>query len=295
MLSIQEGAKEIYSDNPRSVYFFTGPEYGVKKQYINQLASNYDSQIEERSTFSEIIEALSKKSLIPRPNKVYIVRYDKEFISKLDDRIVNINIPGTVVGLYEDDADEARLDKKFPNNTLRLNKLTPAVAAKHLTKEFEVLPSTVIESIVSISKDFYSAQIVCQSLSNLPKDIIHSISRSELESLFGYQTEHTTLTFKEAIADRNFKSAVKEIEAFDGDLSLLIYDILSTFLEIIKVLEKPYTESFVKPYMKKWSADSVKLMYDVTYSQLKMLRNFSTYSPYISLMYICSLLKFQVG
>lgn len=294
MISIQDGAKQIYSDNPKSVYFFTGPEYGVKKQYIEVLASKYNNQIEEYSTFSNIIETFSKKSLLPRSNKVYVVRYDKDFISKLDSKLLSIKIPGAVVGIYQDDSDEAKLDKKFPDNVLRVNKLTPAIELKHLSKEFGSLPELLIKSIIEISPDFYSAKLVCNSISYLPKNTIHNISRSDLKSLFGYFVEHDSMSFKTAIASRDFKLAVTEIESYEGDISLLLYDVLSTLLELFKVCEKNYSDSFVKPYVQKWDRVSIVNMYNEVYSQLDMLRNYSTYSPYISLMYICSLLQFKL-
>ena len=299
MLSIQEGAKEIYSDSPKSVYFLTGPEYGVKKQYIDVLAKHYDGLIENQSNFADLIETFSKKSLIPRPNKVYVIRYDKDFISKIDENILKLNIPGTILGIYEDDSDEAKLDKKFPKNTLRINRLSKNIMSKHLSKQFEGIPSTLIETISSITDDFYKAQLVCQSLMNLSSDMLHSISKSEVKSLFGYNNQYDTSRFKDAILHRNFKAAINEIDAFEGDLSLLLYDILSVFINISKILDKPeynsYNPSNQDPdFAKNWNIYSVKRMYDIAYEQLEMLRNYSSYSPYVSLIYICSLLKFEV-
>ena len=294
MITIQDGVRQIYSDNPKSVYFFTGPEYGVKLQYIQVLADKCGNQIEEYNSISQVIETFNKKSLIPRPNKVYIVRYDKEFISKISLDVLKIKIPGYLVCLYQDDSDEAKLDKAFPDNVLRVNYLTPAISLKHLSKEFDNLPEMLIKSIIGLSSDFYSAKIMCQAASYLPKDVMHNISKSELEALFGYEIKHNTETFKVAIASRDFKVAIQEIEAYEGDLSLLIYDMLSTFLEISKVLEKSYSDSFVKPYINKWSSKSVVSMFNIAYEQLDMLRNYSTYSPYVSLMYICSLLQFKL-
>lgn len=294
MLSLQDGVKQIYSDTPKSVYFFTGPEYGVKKQYINVLASRYSGQIEEYKTFSDIISTFSKKSLIPRSKSVFVIRYDKEFSAKPDKQILNLNIPGVLIGIYEDESDETKLDKIFPDNTLRINLLSEGVACKHLCEEFPSLPELLIKSIVSISENFYSAQLVCTSVSNLPKESIHSLSRKDLEHLFGYEIKHDTQKFKLSIASRNFKLALQEIDAFDRDKGLLIYDILSTFLDIIKAFEQPYYDSYVKQYLKKWDFGSVKSMYDITYDQLELLRNNSKYSPETALTYICSLLQYQL-
>lgn len=294
MIPIQEGAKQIYSDNPNSVYFLTGPEYGVKLQYIQVLALKFNNQVEEYPSLSQLIDTLSKKSLIPRSPKVYIVRYDKEFVSKPNLNILKLKVSGVIVGLYQDDSDEAKLDKSFPNNVLRINYLTPQIASKHLSNEFKDLPEMFIQDAVEIGVDFYSSKLICLAMSHLPKSELHNISKAQLQSLFGHQSIYDTQTFKLSIASRNFKLAIKEIESYDGDKSLLIYDILSTFLEIAKVLEKSYSDSFVKPYVHKWNSRTLQMMYDIAYEQLNILRNYSNYSAYDSLVYICSLLQFKL-
>lgn len=295
MISIQDGAKQIYSDNPNSVYFLTGPEYGVKLQYIQVLALKFNNQIEEYPSLSQLIDNLSTKSLIPRVPKVYIVRYDKEFVAKPNLNILKLKVPGVIVGLYQDDSDEAKLDKNFPNNVLRINYLTPQIAFKHLCNEFQDIPEILIKDAIEIGSDFYSSRLICLAMRHIPNSELHNISKVQLQSLFGHQSTYDTQKFKISIASRNFKLAIKEIEFYEGDKSLLIYDILSTFLEIAKVLEKSYSDSFVKPYVNSWNHNSLQMMYDITYEQLDLLRNYSNYSAYDSLVYICSLLQFKLG
>lgn len=293
MLEIREVAAQILGGNPKSLYFFTGPEYGVKHQYIQELKNHY-GKLEEYPNLEELISSLSSKSLIKRPKCVYVVRYDREFLSKLNAdysrKLASLKFDGTIIGIYEDDKSETKLDKHFPDNTVRLNYLTKENLVKHLTRDFSNLSEIHIRHISEMSNDLYKCQSMCKSLSLLDPKVSHSLSRDEFESLFAHSNSCDIEKFKKSIAARNVKIALNELDKFDDDYSMLIYDILSTFIEIAKVFEKKYSDSFVKPYMKVWNPEFLKSMYDLTYYQLEILRNTSTYDSYNALVYIiCSL------
>ena len=146
MLSLQEGVKQIYSQ-PKSFYFLTGPEYGIKSVYITHLKQYYNN-VEEHESLEDLINVLSKKSLIPRELTLYIVRYDKSFISNLktlSSNLLRLNFQGTIIGVYQDENDESKLDKYFPDNVLRLNYLTKEIFIKN-PKTNEWIIQTTSES-----------------------------------------------------------------------------------------------------------------------------------------------------
>ena len=101
MLSIQVGAREIYN-HPKSFYFFTGPDYGVKQQYLQFLKNKYNGIQYEYEDFKTLYDSLRKKSLIPRVPTLYAVRYDNTFLSQ-NINLSALKVPGTIVGIYEDD------------------------------------------------------------------------------------------------------------------------------------------------------------------------------------------------
>ena len=295
MISIQDGAKQIYSGELKPFYFFTGPEYGVKKTYIDVLINRFSGLYEYHSSISDLIKIFKKKSLVPREDKVYIVRYDKSFVSNIDVSLKNVKIPGVIIAIYQDDKDEGKLDKVFPDNVLRINALTDNVMHKHLSSKFSDLPPNLISEVIRVSPDYYSAEMNCGNLMCLPKSIRFSLSQNDIEQLFGHKDFYDVEKFKQAVAARDVRTLFNSVESFEGELSLLLYDILATLLEITKVLDRPYTESFVKPYVQLWDIASVKYMYEVAYDQLQKLRNYSTYLPMNSLLYTCSLLKFKLA
>ncbi len=296
MIELQQGINQIYSNNPKSLYFLTGPEYGVKVKYLNQLQSHYSNQVECWSSILDLFEMFSKKSLFERIPKLYVVRYDKEFLKKLDsNHAFNVNsIIGTIVGIYEDDADEKKLDKWFPESVLRINKLSKPLCKKHLSSDFPKIPEILINCALNYYEDYYQLHNIFSSLSLLSTQQLGNLNTVEFTSIFINQLDANISNFKQAIAARDFSSAVGELDRFSGDYSSLFYDILNTYIEIMKCLDKKYSNSFVTPYLKLWSKSSIKSMYAVTYKTLEDVRSNSSYDPYNALIYVCGLLKYSI-
>ena len=295
MISIQEAVTQIYSDNPKNLYFFTGPDYGVKKSYIDELAKKYGGCVEEYSSMQDLIGFLRTKTLLPKSPKLYIVRYDKSFLSSLDETILKLKIPGTVVCIYQDDSDETKLDKVFPGNVLRVNNLPPQVIYKHLHSEYPSIPERLLKYVANFNLDYYKCKIICENLSYLNDNTLHALTKSDLEFLFGYKLSSNSEKFKKDIASKDFFALCRDIDSYEGDMNLLFYDILATCLEIVKVMNKPYSDSFVSPYVKKWSIENVLAFYNIVFDQIDKLRNYSNYSTYNSLIYICSLLNYNLS
>lgn len=294
MLSMQQGAKKLFSDNPDGFYFFTGPEYGVKKQYLDKIAQHYDGNVEEYQTFDDVVSVLSKKSLIPRKPSLYIVKYDKSFLSSKTS-LSTLKFRGMLVGTYELDTSEAKLDKKYPEHVLRFNHLTPSQVFKHLSKSYPNIPTGCVETISKMHIDFYEAQTMCKSMSYLDDRVLQELTPKDIVHLFDYKSTYKTEQFKVAVVSRSYRSAIKCLDSYDGDIGLLLYDYLSSLLELVKVFENKYADSYASKYVKLWTLTEVKELYNVVYSQVSKLRQNSTYRPENALLYCLSLLKFRIG
>lgn len=293
MLSIQVGARELYN-NPKSFYFFTGPDYGVKQQYLQFLKNKYNDTQYEYEDFKTLYDSLRKKSLIPRVPTLYVVRYDSTFLSQ-NINLSILKISGTIVGIYEDDGYEKKLDKKYPDNVIRFNHMAPAVVFKHLCKSYLEVPTNLCEFISKLDIDFYESQLMCLSLSQLPKDDLETFTKADVVTLFDYNQSYNNLRFKKAILSRNFRAADLETQRYQDDKSMLIYDILSAYLEVLKCLENSHRDSYAQDYTKYWDTKSVKRMYEATFNQIDKLRNYPSYDAEIAISYILGLLQFKVA
>ena len=105
MLSIQDVGLSVFSDTPKNFYIFGGAEYGIKDKYIDILVSKVGAKIEYDSV-TDVIGLMSKNHIIPLQPQVYVVRYDKNFLSWLNKdnatRLMSLKIVGTLVLIYED-------------------------------------------------------------------------------------------------------------------------------------------------------------------------------------------------
>ena len=297
MLDIQTGAKSLLSDSPKSLYFLTGVEYGVKFEYLEKLKDHYKGLVEEHDNLSDLFSTFRNKSLFKRDSRLFIVRYDKSFFqSKFYDynSVNSLDINGTVIGIYEDDSDEKKLDKKFPYNTIRINKLSHSASFKHLSKLYPKLPTNILEYVISMCTDYYQGMSICYALSQMNKDTLLTLSRYDVQFLFGYQEISDSNRFKHAFASRNFKLMVREIDSTNFNLDTSIYDILSCMLELLKVFESKSNSDFTK-YKTYWTLNEICEVYNLVYDQLKLLRTKSSYSIYDSLMYICCMSQFRIS
>ena len=295
MLSIQEAGLEILGDNPKNLYFFCGEEYGIKIKYLEHLSNYYGNKIESESVES-VLYSFKKKSLIAIPDSLYIVRYDLEFTKSLNDKvskeIKSINIPGTLVVLFEDEKVFNKLDKYFPDNVIRFDKLQPAMISKYLIQDFPVIVSRFIILIVSYCDNYFHGYQICsQIVENMQS--VSRLSNEEFLYSFGLTNNSSEDQFRIAVAAKNFSATISIIESFDGDLNYLLNCICNTMVEIDKLLDNKHAESPLKQYAKNWTRPDVYYMFNHTYNELNKLRSGGAEKVEDSLIYLMSLLRFK--
>ena len=295
MISLAEGVAEIFSDTPKSFYIFSGPDYGVKLQYIEKLRDLYHQEIEYYDTVDAVLTQFKSKSLFSRIPKVYVVRYDKLFVTSdyNESSISKINICGTIILLIDSDSDESKLDKRFPNNVLRVNHLSKSIELNHLKKKFN-LEDKYLKYVVNISEDYYQSILIASDLTFLDTRILNSLSFSDIKFLFGYQDNSSSSDFKEAIVSRNFKKMMNHLDSYEFDENTAIYDILSAYLELIKCFQSRNTYDFSK-YTELWSLEEVKIAFSIAYDQLTKQRTNSKYSLKSAILYLCCMTQYHLN
>ena len=71
-----------------------------------------------------------------------------------------------------------------------------------------------------------------------------------------------------------------------------MYSILSTMLDLEKILCNKYIESDLRPYQKNWTMQDIYNMFMQTYQQLAYMRSISP-DPQNVLMYLITLMQFS--
>lgn len=293
MLSIQEVGLSILGDNPKNFYILGGSEYGIKDKYIEILVSKIGAKL-EYETVSEVINLMSKHHIIPLQPQVYIVRYDKDFVSKAKDlsaKVLSLNIVGTLVLIYEDEKDITKLDKSFPDNTAVISAIDTKLMQKYLKSDFPELNKQTIEYAAKNAFNYYQAKSICRCLNAVRDKIV--LSEKQMVALFDIQPNYSNNDVQVAVASRNFNALVYIAEHYDGDLQNILYQILRVMIELDKVQSSRYSNSPLKEYAKNWKPADIYWMFNHTYEAIKSLRSGYTIEVKDLITYLGALMVFK--
>lgn len=294
MLSIQDVGLSILGDTPKNFYILGGTEYGIKEKYIDILTEKVGAKLEYDDVLS-VVNLMSKFHIIPLPPQVYVVRYDKTFLSTLTKElaatILSLNIVGTLVLIYEDEKDLRKLDKFFPDNTTSIDKIDIKHMTKYLRSDFPNLDKKTIEYAAKHSDNYYQAKNICRCL-NLVQDKI-MLTEQQIVSLFDIKTICSNDELQVAIGTRNFNSLVYIAEHYESDPQNILYQILRVMIELDKCFDGKYVNSPLKKYAKNWTKPDVYFMFNNTYSVIKALRSGCTADIIDLITYLGALMMFK--
>lgn len=274
MLSIQDVGLSILGDNPKNFYILGGSEYGIKDKYIESLVSKIGAKL-EYATVSDVINLMSKYHIIPLQPQVYVVRYDKTFVStvtkELATKLLALNIVGTLVLIYEDSKDINKLDKLFPDNTAIIDPVDIKHLTKYLRSDFPALDKKTIDNVAKHTPNYYRARNICRCLDVIKDNVL--LTEKQIMALFDIQPNYSDADMQIAIVTKDFNSLVYMAEHYDGDVQNILYLILRTMIELDKCIDGKYVNSPLKKYSKNWTKPDIYYMFNHTYNAIKSLRS----------------------
>lgn len=294
MLSIQDVGLSVFSDSPKSLYILGGSEYGIKAKYIDILVSKVGPKL-EYSSVADVLKLMSTFHIVPLKSQVYVVRYDKSFVSALDkdlaSKLLHAQIIGTLVLLYEDSKEITKLNKWFPDNTAVIDPIDPKHMIKYLTVDFPSLDKKAIAQVAKYAKNYYQAQNICRSMDCIKEKQL--LTERQMLSLFDIKLTYTNADVQVAIASKNFNAFAYIVDHYEGDLNTLFYQILWVMTELEKCKSSKYVNSPLKQYAKAWTVTDIYFMFNHVYEALKSLRSGYTGDIADILTYLGSLFMFK--
>ena len=296
MLTIQELGLQILQNNPQHFYIFGGTEYGIKCKYIDILDKLYGHRIEMVS-MDKVIDLLDSIHLIPLQPAVYIVRYDEDFVKNISeeyaDTIKNLKFDGTIVCLYESAKHIKKLNKFLPEYTASIDAVDNKFVSKYLQEDFPDLNPNYIGLSIMASANYYQAGRICACINAVDKDVLDSQSAPDILNTFGYSNISTDDQIKNCVASKSFRLLIGCLENYTGDYDYIIYDILSTLIELDKVKTSNYSQSYVRQYADLWKPEDIYNMFAQTYKVLKDSRTYSSTDMKNYIIYLFALLKYS--
>lgn len=295
MISIQELGSQILSHNPISFYVWVGSEYGIKSRYLDLLKEHYGTML-ECPTVSSILSMMHTRHLIPLEPTLYVVRYDDEFISSLNEHvakdIASTSIIGTIVCIYESDKAKTKCEKYLPNNVTSIDAVDPKFVTKYLISEFPDVPNSVAQFASLNSVNYSHARNMTRCISMLPTAYLAKLSNDELSSLFLVNRKFDESTFVSSIIRRDATSLCLLAETYDGQPDDLIYLMLRTALDLEKYKLRRPSDSVLITQVARWTMKDIYNIFGHCYAALKQIRSIASDAKPI-LTYLFSLLRFQ--
>lgn len=296
MRNIQEVGLEILGNNPAKIYVFVGPEYGIKSKYIECLSKYYGSKVEADS-LAAVIKTMKTKRILPLSPAVYVVRYDEDFISTLNDKtqeeLLTCKVIGTIVCIYDQPKHASKLSKYLPDLTVSIDSVNSHYVEKYLHSDFPDLNDRFIKLSVNSSSDYNQAKNICRCMINGPIDEMYKLSDDELVKIFGYEDKSSENILKLGIARKDFNFLCNQLDEFDGEVQSIFYTILSTMIEIDKCMDSRNIQSDIKKYINIWTREDIYFMFMNTYDMLIKCRSWSISNTKDCILYLFGLLKFN--
>ena len=295
MLTIQDVGLSIMGDAPKHLYFLGGPEFGIKEKYIDFLVEKIGDRLEANSIL-DIISLMNTKRIVPLTPRVYVIRYDKIFISKLNqsifDTVSRAKICGVIVGIYQSDSDINKLDKYFPDNTAIIDHIAPKHLINYLRKDFPSLDASIISDVVKISTDYFHAKNMCRCLAYAHNS--SKLSITDLMRIFGISQTCSDNQLIEAIASRNFNQIIYISDHYEGgDKNYILYQFLNCMIELDKILDNKYSGSDIKKYIRNWTRSDIYYMFNHVYNCFQQLRSGASSDIDLYIVYLSALLRFK--
>jgi len=294
MLSIQDIGLSILGDTPKNFYILGGSEYGIKDKYIDVLVSKVGAKL-EYATVMDVVNLMSKYHIIPLQPQVYVVRYDKGFVSsatkELATKLLSLNIVGTLVLIYEDSKDITKLDKLFPDNTAIIDPVDIKHLTKYLRSDFPDLDKKTIDNVAKHTSNYYRAKNICRCLDVIKDKVL--LTEKQIMALFDIQPNYSDSDIQIAVVTKDFNSLVYMSEHYDGDVQSILYLILRTMIELDKCIDGKYVNSPLKKYSKNWTKPDIYFMFNHTYNAIKALRSGYTVEVVDLITYLGALMRFK--
>lgn len=296
MISIQELGLSIMSDSPKQLYVVGGSEYGIKDKYIDTLTKHYGKK-EEYPNVSSLIDFLSVKHLVPVRPALYVIRYDETFVAAvspaLAQKIRSLKFNGSIFCIYEDPKHITKLDKYLTDCTCVVETVNPKFVERYLHSDFPHLDDRSIRIATQCASSYGHARTICKSMIHANPELLARMTEGQLKKLFGCEDVTGEVDIQLAIASRNFNTACRLLDKYEGNLDNLIYTILQTMIEMEKILTSKYSDSFLKEYAKAWKLEDVYYMFMNAYNELDKLRSNTSTDIRSSLIYLFALFTFK--
>ena len=196
-----------------NLYIFTGQEYTILDIYIQKVADGIGCQVTNSDFVSSVYKSLDKKDMFGSSKKVYVVKYDKEFLSSevmwkdLEQKLKRKN--NYLILKYTSLDQRSKFYKKFESKITDFQPLSVEVLTKYIKKEVDITDSCCAYLCEISNNDYGRILLDIDKVKNLAqrKNISDMDSFKECynSNAFHIDAEGEMNDLVDAIMDRDIK------------------------------------------------------------------------------------------
>lgn len=141
-MNLLELKSSISTKEFQPLYIFFGPEYVILETYIKKIQTVLNIPIVSSESVLSIYKNLNNKSIFGNTSKLYVVREDKEFLTKesvweeLESKLRKQQC--YLICKFSSLDTRSKFFKKFSSNITEFVKLSPEVLTKYIKKEISL-------------------------------------------------------------------------------------------------------------------------------------------------------------
>lgn len=240
--------QQLLDKRLKSFYVFTGPELALQDVYINKIQEISQLPIKRPTELLSIIKSITRKSFIPMPPAMYVIRNDEQYLKSktLWEKVLNCNYrDNIVIMLYSMDKIKD-FEKAHADVLYRFDLVNPSYLKNRLNAITQ-MPIPYCEDIVKmcggnygvIKNELHKLQLFAQvngfdwNVAYLEAKKVHLIHEEIGDIIFD---------FTGALEKRNIKKAYElwPKMKYTGDGTMRVLSVLyNTFRQILMVQSTP--------------------------------------------------------
>lgn len=209
-----------------------GEEQGIINLYIDKIQEILQLEIERKDSVSEVMQLSNKCGLLGSTPKLYIVRYDLDFVKeeKLWEELGNLEGSYLII-VYEAIDKRSRFYKNLKDNITQVDKVNPKVLKKYILKEINV-DDKWAEWLINATNGSYSKIILELEKLKLFEEVDYNNLMDNFIADGGIHSEIPDCVFEfiDAVLYRNVKKSFKLYEQLRqrGESNIKILSLLYT-------------------------------------------------------------------
>ena len=154
-MDLYELKKSISSKEISPLYIMYGPEYLVRKIYIDKISKACNLPLVFPNSFSDIIKKVNMKNLIGN-GKLYVIYNDSDILKneKFWESLEDIRGENKVIFCFESLDERTKFFKHFSDKIIKFDRLSQELLIKYITRDYNLSKDYAVRLINRCDSDY---------------------------------------------------------------------------------------------------------------------------------------------